>query len=241
MMVTPAILVDRTIRGMIEGENVRHIKLSDGRIELPAQKPPKSPWRFLKYATWMNCSLWKHITFFRLVEKLPRHQKFVPSWCQDCWKVVVRPKTYKQLLELEGIMGGMDTECKCGVEIRKEVQGLYGGYFYCQSKERGLDMLDLVREKAGHIGRVFLKRSCTEYEHSLGPSDKWKLFPFQLQIEGEFERRIYINTNTPPQSQDSIDECHRLWKEFAHKFDPTFEGSLYPKYVTYERNGHAKG
>lgn len=103
--------------------------------------------------------------------------KFVPTFCMNCWKVVVSPTSLKELLMLEDLMIAMADEdstcwCKCGTEIRPEVFGNYGGYFYNNSFKDGQDKYVRVRkavnDRIGPHVRVILKRYCSEMERMLG-------------------------------------------------------------------------
>ncbi|NIS52984.1 MAG: hypothetical protein GWN94_18065, partial [Phycisphaerae bacterium] len=70
--------------------------------------------------------------------------------------------------------------CKCGWEDRDWVHGNYGGYFYCNSKEVGLQRLETVRNAVrknvdyGDKIDIFLKRYCTEFELKWGDSAKYE-------------------------------------------------------------------
>lgn len=110
---------------------------------------------------------------------------FIPKRCLDCWKVVVRPGNLTDLFKLYELQLRLVGEnpkcwCKCGWEDRPWVFGHYGGYFYCRSKEVGLQRLETVkRAVAEYIGPVdvFLKRFCTEYEFKFGDSAKYERRP----------------------------------------------------------------
>ena len=70
------------------------------------------------------------------------HAKFIPSFCLDCWKVVVKAPTVAHLLkiwtwqkEFTKDHMGKDRFCKNMIEERDWVPYPYGAYFYCDSKE----------------------------------------------------------------------------------------------------------
>ena len=56
--------------------------------------------------------------------------KMVHTHCQTCFKVVVAPRTFMELLRLEEYQEQCGLRCKCGIETREYVSRTYGGYFY---------------------------------------------------------------------------------------------------------------
>lgn len=158
------------------------IRPEDGKIALPfMSKAIEAPWVYVRSDPEKNCVLWHKIMF--------KHIGVFPLPCLRCWKVVVRPKTLKQLLMLlewqEKVYTGY---CKCGVEIRPFVFGNYGGYFYNSSYEEGMECYKKVREAVDEYlspdVKVTLKRYCTEFEMRFGASD---------QIENSLEHGFYMN------------------------------------------------
>ena len=117
---------------------------SNGRTKLKVNPITDSPWNFIKRDPEMNCMLWKTFLYGSILEKLPKEERFVPSHCANCYKVVIRPTTYAALLDLEAIMKELDYPSKCGIETRIFVKGLYGGYFYTWGLRKGLARLNEV-------------------------------------------------------------------------------------------------
>lgn len=72
-----------------------------------------------------DCFLWNRV-FFHTAAK----QKMVHTHCQTCFKVVVMPRTFTELLRLEEYQETCGLRCKCGIETREYVGRAYGGYFY---------------------------------------------------------------------------------------------------------------
>jgi hypothetical protein len=111
-------------------------------------------------------------------------KSFIPSFCESCWKVVVTPRTLRELFALRDLMLEMASEnplcfCKCGIETRDWTPGkVYGGYFYNNSKEQGLkrwrEVRGLVTDKISSGVNVILKRYCTEFEVMTGDSAKYQ-------------------------------------------------------------------
>lgn len=116
----------------------------------------------------------------------------IPPFCQECWKVVVRPTTLRELFKLRDLQRQMAKEdpqcwCKCGIEVRMYAPGLYGGYFYNNGRAAGEEKYIWVRkavdEQIGqHVG-VVLKRYCTEFEKELGDSAEYEPPPHCQDIQ----------------------------------------------------------
>ena len=234
------------------------MRLRDGKITPRFSSFPKdTPWIHVKHARGFKCGLWSQVTFAAVVQNLPREEQFVPRHCHNCWKVVVKPRTLQQLFNLLELQKKLDRPSKCGIEHRPSVHGLYGGYFYNTSLQEGLECYEVV--KAGMLGnkylaplvdevdvlgkttRVILKRACTEYEHLIGDSTKWKLTPQQMHLEDLIRDHMASEQSRPTQPEHLIWNIKRRWIEFAHQWgDPTYllytgGKPLYPPYVTYHQ------
>jgi len=217
---------------------------SDGKLVPVVSAQWDTPWVHVRQSYQSNCFLWKTIIFEHIVKvNLPKDKWFVPVGCQDCWKVVVRPATLKQLFDLEKIERRMNVPSKCGIEIRPSVFGNYGGYFYNRGLENGLSR---YREVRGAVDEyispdipVLLKRGCTEMEHGVGPSDKWDITEEQVRIEKMVVERFVTDAQIIQQSEHAVGHVHQTWIEKAYQWgDPTvfeyLDGvPLYPDYVTY--------
>lgn len=170
----------------------------------------------------------------------------IPILCHDCFKVVVKPKTVVQLFELQKLQVQLGLPSKCGIELRNFVPNLYGGYFYNKGIEKGQSCYELVRkrvsERISPDIEVILKRGCTEFEMSHGPSDKWGIDINQKKLENDFnERYIEENDTTQIQTPDAINNIKLSWiLHAAAKHDITYKEltgnkALVPEcnYVTY--------
>lgn len=236
------------VKPLIENSGWRW-RESDGKI-YSQLKPSivETPWHHVKTDYRLKCGLWHQIMFDLVGNKLPNNQKFVPSKCQNCYKVVVRPKTVKQLFALKNLQGELNCPSKCGIERREAVHGLYGGYFYNVGLKAGLEKYEIVVEavkKNKYLGKeiadkIILKKACTEYEHAVGDSAKWEITDAQLHIEGLLERWLIMDDVELIQPEKMIHHVHRRWIEWAYaNGDPTyahFTGGkpLYPSYSTYQ-------
>ena len=199
-----------------------------------------TPWVYVQSIPTSRCEIY-HKVFFNCMQHIHSH-------CRSCWKVVVRPKTLEQLFNLYELQKEMGVACKCGMELRDSVHGLYGGYFYTRSKMEGLERYKQVRalvdECMGKDVDILLKRYCTEFEigpGSQGDSDK---IPLDVTDE-EKELEEYIETHLPqagysqPQAKHLVANVLRRWIEYAYKNgDETYKlftngKRLFPNYITY--------
>lgn len=232
------------------------MRLVDGKIEIKnPQMARETPWVHVKHEPGFNCGLWHQIIFDLVSMRLPEKERFVPRHCQNCWKVVVKPRTLKQLFNLLEIQKRLDRPAKCGIEPRKSVHGLYGGYFYNKGQDRGLECYQVVYQAlkendatkplldeiddAGKTTRIILKRGCTEFEHAVGPSDQWAITDEQNVVEDLIERYMVVDEMNLRQPDHLIWSIKRRWIEFAwENGDPTYAlytggKPIYPPYVTY--------
>lgn len=216
-----------------------------------------TPWLHVRTSPDLDCGLWHQIIFNFISDRLPPGEKFVPRHCQQCWKVVVKPRTLRQLFNLLELQKALGRPSKCGIELRDSVPGLYGGYFYNKSLEAGLECYESVKsamleneflaplldevDDDGRTTRLILKRACTEFEHSCGASDKWAVTPEQNAIEDIVERWVVSDRLELSQPENVVWNVKRRWIEWAWKNgDPTYARytggkPLYPKYVTYHQ------
>ena len=181
-----------------------------------------TPWHHIVHDHFLDCQRWHSIVFDLFSKVLPKEESFVPSQCQQCWKVVVRPRTLISLFSLLEIQVSLSRPSKCGIEVRPYVHGNYGGYFYNHSLEEGLECYKAVREivsenkNLGPETPVVLKRSCTEYEMKCEPSDSWKITPRQIRIETLINKWYVRDTTLRKQPEHAISHVHRKWIEFAY-------------------------
>jgi len=207
-----------------------------GQLEADLRMQSETPWIHVRQDSNRNCALWHQVWF--------NHYGFIPSGCQKCWKVVVRPHYLSDLFKLHDLLTQLDMPSKCGIEKRYSVHALYGGYLYNDSKEEGLSCLEhirpLLKEHVSPGTTAFLKRGCTEFEHKHGDSRNWEVTPEQLQLERRLEDLFVEQRHRSYQSREMQTHIMANWVRFAFangditakKFmtDP-----LYPPYVTYER------
>ena len=199
-----------------------------------------SPWihRGDKPTAERNCVLF-HGVFLH-------YTNFIPRKCQECWKVVARPRTVKELFQISELQKTSPRPSKAGIEKRSTVHGNYGAYWYNDSIEEGESCRQYVMGLVDQISPdidVFLKRGCTEFEHKYGASINWKITPVNSDLEDLITKMIVIeNGDHAGQPWFLKDHIRKTWVEFAHeRGDKTYleftDGKpLYPAYVTYQSN-----
>ena len=197
----------------------------------------KTPWVYAgeKLKPEANCTLYQQVV-------LPFYN-FIPARCQDCWKVVARPKTVTELFRLSDLQQESKRPSKAGIELRNAVHGLYGAYWYNSTMEDGLECKEYVEQLVKKVGddiKVFLKRGCTEFEHKYGDSNKWVVSVESKKMEALLNENIVIEDHENIiQPWYVVDYVKRRWVEWAYAhgdFTYTeFTGgqSLYPDYVKY--------
>jgi len=218
-------------------DNGSAILKEDGKIQIQVSESHDAPWYHVRPDDSRKCVLRHNILFPGL--------NLVPIRCHSCWKVIVRPRTLKELFKLSELQEKCGYYCKCGIEVRKFVSANYGGYFYFDTMKDGFDALDAIREMVWtHISpdvSVFLKRGCTEFEMKIPNSRNWAVMEDQMEIEKYILDRVELSATYEYQSPDQVLNVKRRWVEFAcDRGDMTymeFNGGnpLFAPPVTYER------
>jgi len=196
----------------------------------------QTPWHHVNHLRTKKCGVDHRVKFDIL--------GFVPPRCLECWKVVVYPTTLRELFLLLEVEKGLGRPSKCGIDLRYYCPCLYAGFFYNNSLEEGRERYEEVRRAVDeHIGkeiRVILKRACTEYEMTLGPSVAWTMTKRQHELNEQIDSLIDITTpGNIGQTPECIAQVHTHWIEWAWKFgDPTVKDylggmPLYPSCMTY--------
>ena len=233
-------------RELIDSQSLR-IRKSDGRLEMKTFISSSNVWVHTKPTYRVNCLLWKNIIFGNVIRKLPREEWFVPPPCHKCFKVVVKPQTVKELFALNDLQAEMQVTSKAGLDLRKETFGNYAGYFYTGSISEGLECYKEVREAVddyhdlgSHVS-VGLIRACTEYEYTMGPSDKWTLTPENLAFDDLLNQAFLTDFIVAKTSDLEAKNIYQEWIDHAYaNGDPTvIDGPCggnrnYPERVTYE-------
>lgn len=212
--------------------------LKAGKIHFKTTESHGGPWVYLKYSN-HNCTMLRTFIYEHVSKRLPKDKQFIPSECHSCYKVVARPESLTDLLALKDIMKEMGYPSKCGIERRESVDALYGGYWYCENYQEGLERLNQVKLALSQTKiPYFLKRGCTEFEQTFGPSDQWEITDYQKIIEKEIFERVSIDNSKTAQTTDNISGIMKVWDEWAEELGPVYIGSH--NYVTYGGGGNGK-
>jgi hypothetical protein len=162
--------------------------MTEGEEKIDISGHPRFTQDFIlhKGVGWHKCYMWHKFWF--------TCYGIVPIPCQNyCWKIVVKPQTLFQLIQLYALQQKLNFPSKCGIEGRPFVDGLYGGYFYNTGIREGRERYWIVREAVSDCISpdvpVILKRACSEYEHIFGPSDEWRVTRKQQLLEKMLNER----------------------------------------------------
>ena len=195
-----------------------------------------TPWLHQKHAENLKCNLWHFIMF-------NHWQWFVPSQCQECWKVVVGPRSLSELWKLKDLQWKLGMSSKCGIEAREYTAKLYGGYFYNKGLYNGRECYKVVREAVNDAISpdvpVILKRACTEFEMAFPKSSTWQITEEQMEIEDFLTDKVEEINNPADQPEMVRTHIKRVWIHWAYAgADPTYKEftdgkPLYPGYETY--------
>lgn len=204
-------------------------------------------WHWIKQPEKANCSVWINLINNGIHTLIPKKEdRFVPSECQSCWKVVVRPKTLVGLFELEALMERWGFPSKCGIEVRDHTPAGYGGYFYTKSKQAGFERLEAVREALAdneilRDAEAYLKRGCTEFEMGVGDSADWKVREGQREIEDAILGYFRLNNITmySEQPPEEIENAHKNWVLYGWRMSSITGDYSYRLYLDRtEMEGH---
>lgn len=127
------------------------------------------PWIFLNLNTRHKfCGIWNSIYCGRF--------HLIPSPCRfGCWKVVIKPKTLKELFVVYEVLKSLDLPSKCGMDLRDYTYGAWAGFIYADTLPEGRRYYQAIRELISDDISIILKRGCTEMER-LKPSLLWDNF-----------------------------------------------------------------
>jgi hypothetical protein len=198
----------------------------------------ETPWHHARHLCNMQCYRDHHIKF--------KFFGYIPPRCLECWKIVVMPRTLKELMKLKNLQKELDVPGKCGIELRHYTSRTYGGYFYTNSLDEGQRRYKQVREAVsdniGAFVNVILKRGCTEMEMLGGPSDMWAISDNFIELDEkinnycEFNHAAVLNRG---HGDLAYNRAMQLWIDWAYAIgDETskeYNGGkpLYPAPVTY--------
>lgn len=169
------------ITPLIPGLQARDCFVQGEKILVPIADAYSSPWIHARLCTDRHCNRYQMIYHAAY--------RFIPRKCMECWKVVQRPRNLKELFEIYKFQRKLQVPSKCGIETRKTVHGNYGAYWYNNSKEAGFEQKEMILKEFPKIPTI-LKRGCTEFEMSHGPSDRWTPNPKIVAFEKKLDEVI---------------------------------------------------
>ena len=110
----------------------------------------------------LNCD--RHMQIFE-------NHNVIPEYCFGCFKVLIEPKNVIDLIKLHLLFDRLkfDNENfrKCMIEGRKNIEGNYKGFIYCNSLEEAEQILEFVskeiKNKISNDMICKIKRGCSEY------------------------------------------------------------------------------
>ena len=159
----------------------------DGRIRMPlpamqylsADKIRPFPWvyHFNGKQTGRHCSYWIEIVW--------KAFGVLPAFCRHrCYKVVCRPRNFREMMEWHEKMKTCGMPGKLGPEHRPQVPHPWGSYFYCNGEKQAKEYFAKVKDMAFDGMSVIYKRACTEMELAYGPPHTWpEPTPFERMRE----------------------------------------------------------
>lgn len=150
---------------------------NDGKFYATGKQDLSGYWLFTDATRNDDCSLKFNILFqrFNLVP---------PSGCLDCWKIVIKPRTVAECIEVYEIINAMGVQGKAGYDARDYTAGHWAAFVYTGGVKEAQEMWVKVRRAIPIEIPVILKRGCTEMEEKI-PSTRWKVFPEQLEFENK--------------------------------------------------------
>ena len=218
------------------------VELTDEKIVVTEKLVEDMPWVHQRLAEDRECT--RHSTVY---SKL---YGFIPQNCHHCFKIVVRPKTLRDLFKVREIQKKLDRPSKCGIEEREHVHALYGAYWYCPISEGLKGARELYKTVRAEVEAsldqgtgVILKRGCTEMELAHGPSDRWTYTAAHAQQEMHLDSRYEVKRRDKIQPEYLEARTIRRWIEWAYSHgDATYldytDGPLTRPVVTYHDSKH---
>jgi len=142
------------------------------------------------------CGKWLRIYF--------THYKIHPKACQACWKIVLPIEVLGDLLYVHELQTKHELPAKCGIELRDYSfrKDRYCAFWYIPlgvTEEQATNYLEDIRnilEPEALKKALFLKRGCTEIEHSFGRSSEWAKNPRGNEALEEYLDTIFIDSPT---------------------------------------------
>lgn len=208
----------RWIRPLLENGNWA-LRADDGKLYVRhPHLAYEYAWHYVRLDRMvMECWIFHTLIHNTINKAIP--EPFIHSRCHRCFKVVVLPRTLKELFALEQIQLETDYQCKYGLDLRPYTDTAYAGFFYQDSLAAGvrtyIDIRERVDEAIGPDVPVYLKRGCTEFERDLGPSNQWRKTKDQDRIERAITELLVPEITARIQPPDMVRHTHAKMIEHA--------------------------
>jgi len=190
----------------------------DGKVHIKGNDSWDVPWIYItpdgeaeEHTRKAVCFMCQEIKF--------KYWHFIPVRCHNCWKVVVRPRTLKELFDLHELQKELNLWSKAGIEDRPRTPHIYGGYFYNKTLKEARKCRAMVQEavssKINPDIPINIKRGCTEFEEKFQESKQWTIAPGVQEFEDYLDERIVLDIEKSPQPDFVILNVKRKWVERA--------------------------
>ena len=239
------------VGGHSVGENLqkavdegRIVANDDGTLELAKRDPPAEDYyighagEFKKPCRFLNAFLFQNAYA----------QSAVPFGCRHCYKVKIVPGNLRQLMAVKEIIETTPYTAKSGVEAEAQRnQHIYGSYIYNLGLDRARaaykDLRDRINAHAllGPNVKMLIKRGCTNYEHSCGPSDRYTFDSRLEAVEAYLANRFRNASSRQSALSNAVADRIRLIRMIGAAFrlgDDTYKDftggkALFRPVVTY--------
>jgi hypothetical protein len=246
MTKTPEELLAIRFGGASVAENIetaiksgKLIRNGDGTLEFPERSDRAASGSFLlvKNAPPLGCHFLLGFLF-----QTAYAESAVPYGCSACYKIKVLPRTLRELVAAWQIAKRVDCLSKWGIDLGNPFsQNVYAGYMYVSGLDTARVFYNIMRQamdsdpKLGPDVPMVIKRGCSEYEATLGPSDRYEFAPEMAELEalliGRFKHRK-VHRPKKVVVADWIDFAFRIGDDTYLDF--TGGMRLRPKTVTYD-------
>jgi hypothetical protein len=220
----------------------------DGTFEI-VERPTDGPDPWLRGSKGLSVSCSAQVGFlFRVAYA----KSAVPSGCRACYKVKIIPRTLRQLVAVYGIAQTTAYVYKCGLDGVPSSQCIYSAFFYAHELSGARAMYATLRKAVdehpnlGSEVKMLIKRGCTEYEMSCGPSDKYTFDPNLPEVESWLLAHLRRRSGRRSATALDVVQTRMLWIQTAYKHgDETYRDftngrPLHPATVCYDPNDPAE-
>ncbi len=121
----------------------------------------------------------------------------VPAACRSCFKVKISTRSLRGLLAVKDIAESTEYTTKSGSHVDDPRNSdIYGTYVYVDGLEQARTSYRWLREAVDaheHLGpavAITIKRGCSNYERSCGPSDRYTFDPGLEDVEAYLGARF---------------------------------------------------